>query len=97
MQMKKNDVWRIVKPVEFKEDGIYSVVRHPMYLGALLMFIPSWYLASSNIWTTVIFGLFAFSFVIDRIDREEQNMLFHYGEKYFSYMSKTKMLIPYIW
>lgn len=96
-QMKRNDVWRIIKPQEFHTKGIYGIVRHPMYFGTLLMFIPLWHLADANIWTTVIFGIFVFSFVVDRIDREEQNMVFHYGEEYIAYMQKTKMLIPYIW
>ena len=96
-QMKKNDIWRIIKPIVFQKEGIYKIVRHPMYLGTLLMFIPLWYMADKNIWTTVIFGIFVFSFIVDRIDREEQNMLFHYGEEYYKYMQKTKMLIPFIW
>lgn len=97
LQMRKNDVWRIVKPVSFQTQGIYKFIRHPMYLGAILMFVPLWYIFDRNLGTSIIFGIFVFSFIIDRIDREEQNMLFHYGEEYWKYMQKTKMLIPFIW
>lgn len=97
IQMQKNDLWHIVKPISFKTNGIYGIIRHPMYLGALLIFIPLWWLADRNIITTIIFGIFLFSFLFDRIDREEQNMLFHYGKEYWEYMQKTKILIPYIW
>lgn len=96
-QMKRNDIWRIIKPQVFQKEGIYNIVRHPMYLGTLLMFVPLWHIASNNLGTTAIFSIFVFSFVVDRIDREEQNMIFHYGEEYIEYMQKTKMLIPYIW
>lgn len=57
-QMRKNNVWRILKPVDYQKQGIYKYLRHPMYLGALLIFIPAWYLADNNIWTTLIFGIF---------------------------------------
>ncbi len=75
--------------------GLYGVVRHPMYLATLLMFLPIPLILGS------FYGLIAFALypviIIIRILNEEKvlsNELVGYEE----YKSKVKYrLIPFIW
>jgi protein-S-isoprenylcysteine O-methyltransferase Ste14 len=76
-------------------NGIYSLIRHPIYLGKLLallgMFLvfPSWY------------GLFFFvlysSILVRRISREERLLLKHFGSVYEEYTLKSFRLIPHLY
>ena len=75
--------------------GVYAIVRHPMYLGAALMFfgvpllLGSWYG-----FVLSIVMVFCMSF---RIFGEEK-MLIEELEGYKDYMKKVKYrLIPFIW
>ncbi len=75
--------------------GIYSLIRHPVYLGKIVavfgMFLvfPSWY------------GLFFFvlysSILIQRISREERLLLKYFGSVYEEYTLKSFRLIPHLY
>jgi protein-S-isoprenylcysteine O-methyltransferase Ste14 len=75
--------------------GIYSLIRHPVYLGTILavlgmfMVFPSW------------FGLFFFvlysSILIRRISREERLLLKYFGSVYEDYSLKSFRLIPHLY
>ena len=75
--------------------GPYGVVRHPMYLGALIMllFIP---LALGSFW-----GLLAFPPILVSIAirlNEEEKFLAQQLAGYSEYRQKVKYrLIPYVW
>lgn len=75
--------------------GLYGVVRHPMYLATLLMFLPL-PLILGSFWGLIPFSLYP-AIIILRILSEEKLLtkeLLGYDE----YKSKTKYrLIPFIW
>ena len=76
-------------------DGLYGVVRHPMYLATLLMFLPIPLMLGS------FFGLIPFAaypvMIVIRIINEEK-VLENELEGYKEYKSKVKYrLIPLVW
>ena len=75
--------------------GVYSFVRHPLYLGCLLMMLGAPLLLSSAYGLTI--GLIAIFILIGRIIGEER-MLINELDGYKEYTKKVKYrLIPFIW
>ena len=75
--------------------GLYSVIRHPMYLGVLIMYLPT-PLALGSYWGLIPIALLPVSLVL-RILNEEKVLLENL-EGYKEYCLKTKYrLLPYIW
>ena len=81
---------------ELIDRGIYSVVRHPSYSGAIVSFAGLG-LAMGNwlsLGTLMIIGIAALSY---RIRVEERALVEHFGERYRDYARRTKRLIPGIY
>ena len=77
------------------DTGLYSVVRHPMYLATLLMFLPM-PLILGSLWGLIPFSLYPIIIIV-RILNEEK-VLCAELEGYTNYKSKTKYrLLPFIW
>jgi len=75
--------------------GLYGMVRHPMYLGVLIMYLPT-PLALGSYWGLIPMALLPVTLVF-RIFNEEK-VLSGNLEGYREYCLKTKYrLIPYIW
>ena len=75
--------------------GLYSVVRHPMYLATLFMFL-SIPLILDSFWGLIPFALYPFIIAM-RIVNEEK-LLTEELNGYAEYKNKTKYrLIPFIW
>lgn len=75
--------------------GLYGLVRHPMYLATLLMFLPL-PLILGSFWGLIPFVLYPVMIVIRILDEEKllSAELRGYGE----YKSKVKYrLIPFVW
>ena len=79
---------------EFVTSGIYSYVRHPQYLGFLLIT-----LAMNVLWITVSTLLLwpILVFLYYRLAKDEENIMeIEFGEKYQDYKHKTPMFMPNI-
>ncbi|MBO5842817.1 MAG: isoprenylcysteine carboxylmethyltransferase family protein, partial [Clostridia bacterium] len=75
--------------------GLYGVVRHPMYLATLLMFLPM-PLILQSLWGLCVFGWYAVLIVI-RILNEEK-VLTAELDGYAEYKKKVRYrIIPFIW
>ena len=75
--------------------GLYGIVRHPMYVGVLIMFIPA-PIALGSYWGLIPFALLPVSLVL-RILNEEK-VLSDNLKGYNEYCKKTKYrLIPSVW
>lgn len=75
--------------------GLYGVVRHPMYLATLLMFLPM-ALILGSFWGLIPFALYPVMIVI-RILNEEK-VLTEGLDGYAEYKTKVKYrLIPFVW
>jgi len=75
--------------------GPYAVVRHPMYVGVILMFAGT-PLVLGSLWTFVPIGLTALLLVVRTVD--EERLLLRNLPGYKEYTERTRhRLIPGIW
>jgi protein-S-isoprenylcysteine O-methyltransferase Ste14 len=89
------------RTVEVQEDqtvistGLYGLVRHPMYLATLLMFLPL-PLILGSLWGLIPFALYPIVIVIRLLN--EEKVLTEHLDGYAEYKTKVKYrLIPFIW
>jgi len=81
---------------ELIETGLYKNIRHPGYLGQMLIFMGT-ALSFSN-WLSVVFMMIPVLFgYMNRIIVEERFMIKQLGQKYIDYQKRTKRLIPKIY
>jgi len=75
------------------DTGLYKYIRHPGYLGQLIIFLGI-ATALSN-WISILLMIIpVFGGYINRIRIEEKFMTQQMGQKYIDYQSRTKKLIP---
>jgi protein-S-isoprenylcysteine O-methyltransferase Ste14 len=81
---------------ELIEKGFYKFIRHPGYLGQLIIFTGI-SISLSN-WLSIII-MFSSTFIgyMNRIRVEEKFMIEQLGDKYSDYQKRTKKLIPKIY
>lgn len=73
--------------------GIYSMVRHPLYLGNFLMYLGIAML-TANVWFIIIF-LLVFWLYYERIMFAEEQFLRHkFGDDYVEWATHTPAIIP---
>ncbi len=86
----------IIKNHHLKTDGMYKNLRHPSYLGLLLIGIGLSLSMNSilSVMVVTIPFLLALSY---RIKTEENILIKQFGETYKNYMAKTYRLIPKIY
>lgn len=81
---------------ELIENGLYKKIRHPGYLGQILIFIGT-SISLSN-WLSIVFMMIpVFWGYINRIRVEEKFMYKQMGQKYIDYQKRTKKLIPAVY
>jgi len=77
------------------QTGIYSIVRHPLYLGNFLIFLGP-FIFTGNIYSIIIFIL-SFWIYYERIMYAEEIFLISkFGSEYENWSSKTPAFIPNI-
>jgi len=75
--------------------GIYRIVRHPMYVGVLIMFIPT-PIALGSYWGLIPMATILLAIVLRIVN--EETVLIRDLPGYKEYCQKTKYrLIPFIW
>lgn len=75
--------------------GIYSVVRHPIYLGYLIELAGFFVIKFNYISLAAIIAMIPVC--LFRMNGEEKHLIDKYGDQYESYGEKTKRLIPFIY
>ena len=79
------------KPIVIRS-GVFSVVRHPIYLGAILFYlsliVAYFSLIAALIWVIIIL------FYVYLCKYEEKLLIQKYGSDYETYKSETPMLLP---
>ena len=81
---------------ELIETGLFKIIRHPGYLGQLMIFMGISVCLSN--WLSVLLMMVpVLSGYIYRINVEERFMAEHLGQKYLDYRKRTKRLIPVIY
>ena len=74
-------------------EGLFRIVRHPSYLGLLIIFLAIG-LRSQNLVSLAIMLLCPAAALLFRIHVEEQALARAFGADYTSYQETTKRLIP---
>lgn len=74
-------------------DGMYSIVRNPLYLGNFITIIGV--LLSIKVWWLVLLGALAFFIYMERIILAEETFLHEkYGKDYDDWREKTPVIVP---
>jgi protein-S-isoprenylcysteine O-methyltransferase Ste14 len=79
---------------ELIQTGFYSVVRHPIYTGVLLIFTGNVIIVGDYrgfISLAIVFYSFWF-----KLKKEENVLIELFGKSYLDYQKKTKIILPYI-
>jgi methanethiol S-methyltransferase len=78
------------EPAELKTDGPFAIVRHPVYLGLVFIFVGWWW-----VWASVYsfyFGMFILAMIWVQAYWEEKIILIKaFGQKYLEYKQQTGM------
>jgi len=77
---------------ELCDVGVYSLVRHPMYLGILLLYLGVWAFTVSLATVAVWFGIFYAYNVFAAF--EEEDLVRVFGERYVEYQSRVPRWFP---
>lgn len=82
------------RPVEFKVTGPFGVVRHPIYLGWVLMVFGWPDMTNSRL----LFAVISTAYLVAAIPWEEASLIEAFGEKYRTYQRQVRSrLLPGIW
>jgi protein-S-isoprenylcysteine O-methyltransferase Ste14 len=76
--------------VRIVDKGIYSVVRHPLYLGWMLMYVVV--ILFGQHWVTLLMGIVGIVCVYLISLQEEQRLIERLGEDYVRYLQKVPRL-----
>jgi protein-S-isoprenylcysteine O-methyltransferase Ste14 len=77
---------------ELETTGLYARVRHPSYLGAILISVGVAGAFRSWFWLALIpFMVYG---VVRRMDTEERFLTDQFGDQYRSYVARTARLVP---
>ena len=78
------------------ETGLYKFIRHPGYLGQLLIFIGI--STSMSNWLSILLMMIPITLAyLNRIKVEEKFMIDQLGEDYLKYQERTNRLIPLLY
>lgn len=78
---------------EVIEKGVFKIVRHPIYLGSILLYlgmiILTCSIASAVVWIIIIVFYYCISKYEEKLLKEK------FGQEYKNYMKRVPMLIPF--
>jgi len=77
-------------------NGLYGVIRHPIYLGELIVLLAWPFEYGAPVAFTVA-GIVGIVVVRRRAREEEADLLAQFGDEYAGYMRVTDSLIPNVW
>jgi protein-S-isoprenylcysteine O-methyltransferase Ste14 len=82
------------RPVDFQASGPFAIVRHPIYLGWVLIVFATPLMTASRL----LFATVSTAYLIAAIPWEEASLVEAFGEKYRAYQRQMRWrLIPGVW
>ena len=82
------------RPIEFRATGPFGIVRHPIYLGWVLIVFAAPVMTTSRL----LFALISTAYLVAAIPLEERSLVDAFGEKYRGYQREMRWrLLPGIW
>ncbi len=85
----------ITKASRVCREGPYAIVRHPLYVGSLLIAIGACIIIDDGIENIMVVAIFASCIYIPKMRREESEMLGKFGEEYARYMVEKPAIFPW--
>jgi methanethiol S-methyltransferase len=91
-------VWRrftgkSYRPPQFRTPSLYRVVRHPLYIGWLIIF---WAAPTMTV-AHLVFAIMTTAYILIAIQLEERDLVDTFGSDYVAYRRNTPMLVPRLW
>jgi protein-S-isoprenylcysteine O-methyltransferase Ste14 len=88
-------VWRRLAgkayiPPQFHTPSLYGIVRHPLYIGWLVIFWSAPTMTAAHL----LFALATTIYILVAIQLEERDLVSAFGERYVEYRRRTPMLVP---
>jgi methanethiol S-methyltransferase len=83
---------RMPEPMPFRTPFLYRVVRHPLYLGMLMMF---WFTPAMT-HDHLFFAEVMTAYILIGIWFEERDLVVRYGDVYRTYQQQVPMLVPFL-
>ena len=88
-------VWRQLmgkdyRPPQFHTPNLYRLVRHPLYIGWLMIFWAAPTMSVSHL----LFAVVTTVYILMAIRFEERDLVSAFGEQYTRYRAHTPMLVP---
>ena len=82
------------RPVEFKATGPFGLVRHPIYLGWILLVFASTPMTASKL----LFAVVSSAYLLAAIPWEEASLVEAFGDNYRAYQRQVKSrILPGVW
>ena len=81
-------------PPKLVDSGVYSLVRHPMYLGTLLFCLAFFFCMPSLLSLVIWLGFFIFYDIMATY--EEKDLIRIFGEEYINYQKRVSKWFPRI-
>lgn len=81
------------EPLPFTTPGAYRWVRHPLYIGWLMVFWSAPTMTASHL----LFAAVTTAYILLAIQWEERDLVAHFGETYENYRRRVPMLFPWPW
>lgn len=83
---------RFVDTTVLVDSGIYAIVRHPQFLGCIMLMSAS--ILISQHWLSAIIGIPISVWLFTEIPREEKGLTIRFGDDYKRYVEKVPKLNP---
>jgi protein-S-isoprenylcysteine O-methyltransferase Ste14 len=77
-------------------EGVYSLVRHPIYTSYILLFV-GFCMMLQSLWGLSLLFVICIVWFGNRIGIEEQMLSERFGDEYRFYCQQTKRLFPYVY
>ena len=79
------------EPPKFRQPALYRIVRHPLYVGWLIVFWAAPVMTIAHL----VFALVTTAYILVAIQLEERDLVHFHGERYEAYRRRVPMLVPF--
>jgi len=85
------EIEALKKKQDLKTEGLYKVVRHPMYMLSLMAF----FMTPLMTWDRFLWSMMSLVYFVVAIPIEEIQLVEEFGPKYLDYQEQVQALVPF--